>query len=144
MNDQQPSEYILQRPGPPIIRRSLLFSLIIGAAAPDDQPKMFKAIERFRAIVDEPFLDRVTVRRGGLVVILEFAFRTRKIAVAYFSRRKRSASRAPRKKAGKGKSPADAGVEDIIGRLATASLRDVEGNRLCRRRYSCVPSCRRL
>ncbi len=40
----------------------------------EDQAQVLNVIERFRAIVNEPFLDRGTVRRGGeRGSILEFA-----------------------------------------------------------------------
>jgi hypothetical protein len=63
--------------------------------------------------------------------------RTRKNAVAYFSSRKRSASKATRNKAWKAQEPRGRGVEDLNGRRH-ARLRDGEGSRLSRRRYSCA------
>jgi hypothetical protein len=47
---------------------------------------MFNAIERFRTVGSQSFLDRGTVRRGGLggSSILRFASEPEKYAVAYF------------------------------------------------------------
>ncbi len=89
---------------------ALLFSLIIGAAAPDDQPKMFKAIERFRAIVDEPFLDRGTVRRGGLVVILEFAFEREKLLLHIFRAESEALAERRGRRPGRARAPRTRGL----------------------------------
>jgi hypothetical protein len=40
---------------------------------------VFDGIQRFGAIRNKPFLDRGTVRRGGWVVIFEFAFEREKL-----------------------------------------------------------------
>jgi hypothetical protein len=41
----------------------------------EDQAQMLGSVQRFRTVSDQPFLDRGTVRRGGLEVgsILRFA-----------------------------------------------------------------------
>ena len=79
---------------------------------------MLNGVQRFRAVSNQPFLDRGTVRRGVWVIFLEFAaFEREKNAVAYFSSRKRSASKAPRKKASQSaRAPRMRGSEDLNGR----------------------------
>jgi len=65
--------------------------------------------------------------------------------VAYFSFGSEGKRRSGRRKKDRsGKSPADAGVEDIIGKASAPAAAGRKGCRLCRERYSCVPSCRRL
>ena len=108
-----------------------------------DQPKVFNGVQRFRTISNQPFLNRGTVRRGGLGVssILRFASELKNRLLHIF-RLEAKASRSGRRKEHASARAASVArrVEDINGRLATASLRDVEGNRLCRRRHSCAVS----
>ena len=60
---------------------------------------MFNAIERFRTIGSESFLDRGTVRRGGLRgIILEFAFERENMLLHIFRLEAKASPKRPAKK----------------------------------------------
>src|SRR5260221_9694750 len=89
---------------------ALRFSMIMGAAAPENQPKMLKYFNPFRAIVDEPFLDRGTVRRGGLVVILEFAFEREKLLLHIFRAESEALAERRGRRPGRARAPRTRGL----------------------------------
>ena len=105
---------------------------------------MLGSIQRFRTISNQPFLNRGTVRRGGWGVGSIFRFASElKNRLLHIFRLEAKASRrglVEKNTERKSREVHRRRVEDINGRLATASLRDVEGNRLCRRRHSCAGS----
>jgi hypothetical protein len=105
---------------------------------------VLRSVQRFRTVSNQPFLDRGTVRRGRLGVssILRFAselknrllhiFRFEAKANAEAAGGKRTQAQEPRGLAETGRG--------YKWEVATASLRDVEGHRLCRRRHACAVS----
>jgi hypothetical protein len=64
-----------------------------------DQPQMLGSVQRFRTVSNQPFLNRGTVRRGGLGVgsILRFAFELKNMLLHIF-RLEAKASRSGRRK----------------------------------------------
>src|SRR5258707_11948044 len=99
-----------------------------------DQPQMLSGIQRFRTVSNQPFLNRGTMRRGGWGVgsILRFASELKNRLLHIFRLEAKALPKRPAERAGSARAASVARrVEDINGRLATASLRDVEGNRLC-------------
>src|SRR5260370_26117306 len=108
-----------------------------------DEPQVLIRNESFRTVSDQPFLNRGTVRRGwlGVCSILRFAFELKNMLLHIFRLEAKASLSGPAERACSARAASLARrVEDINGRLATASLRDVEGNRLCRRRHSCAVS----
>src|SRR5260370_40124276 len=84
-----------------------------------DQPPVLGRIQRFRTVSDQPFLDRGTVRRGGLGVgsILRFASERKNMLLHNF-RLEAKASRSGRRKKHEGARAASLArrVEDRNGR----------------------------
>ena len=62
-----------------------------------DQPQVLGGVQRFRTVSNQPFLNRGTVRRGGLLVFLEFAaFEREKMLLHIFRAESGAVSKAPR------------------------------------------------
>ena len=65
---------------------------------------MLRSVQRFRTISNQPFLNRGTVRRGGLAFLEFAAFEREKMLLHIFRAESGAMSRAPRNKAEKRKS----------------------------------------
>jgi hypothetical protein len=82
-----------------------------------NHPQMLGGIQRFGAIGSKPLLDRGTVRRRGLIVILEFAFEREKLLLHIFSFGSEGKPERPAERARSARAASLARrVEDINGR----------------------------
>jgi hypothetical protein len=73
-----------------------------------DQPQVLGSVQRFRTVSDQPFLNRGTVRRGGLGVrsILRFASELKNMLLHIFRlEAKASAEAAGEKRIGTARAP---------------------------------------
>ena len=85
-----------------------------------DQPQVLSRIQRFRTVSDQPFLNRGTVRRGGLGVgsIMRFAYELKNMLLHIFRLEAKAPPKRPAKKGSERQEPQGTRrVEDIMGRV---------------------------